>query len=62
MTAEKRAENLLEKMIKQGITREAGKKCALLAVDEILNNDGFTRHDEYLTQYWQDVEKALNAL
>jgi len=38
------------------------KQCALIAVDEILNNDGFTRCDQYLTEYWQEVKQEIQAL
>ena len=34
-------------------------KCALIAVDEILNNDGFTRFDQYLTEYWKEVKQEI---
>ena len=35
------------------------KQCALIAVDEILNNDGFTQFDIYLTEYWQEVKQEI---
>lgn len=35
------------------------KQCALIAVDEILNNDGFTKFDQHLTEYWQEVKQEL---
>ena len=38
------------------------KQCALIAVDEIINNDGFTRHDDYLTEYWQEVKQEIENL
>ena len=41
---------------------EAGKKCAMAAVDEILNNDGFTKFDDNLTEYWQEVKHELEKL
>jgi hypothetical protein len=37
-------------------------KCALIAVDEIINNDGFTKHDNYLTDYWQEVKQEIKNL
>jgi hypothetical protein len=37
-------------------------RCALIAVDEILNNDGFTKFDYYLTKYWIEVKKEINLL
>lgn len=38
------------------------KKSALIAVDEILNNDGFTKFDDYLTEYWKEVKQELQKL
>ena len=38
------------------------KKCALIAVDEIFNNDGFTKFDDYLTEYWQEVKQEIENL
>jgi hypothetical protein len=40
----------------------SAKQCALIAVDEILNNDGFTRFDQYLTEYWQQVKQEIQVL
>jgi len=80
MTPKERAESLLERMSKQTykyqpyagaryleeeVGYEAGKKCALLAVDVILNEVGAKDWEEDTatkTNYWQDVETALNAL
>ena len=38
---------------------ELAKQSALVAVDEILNNDGFTQFDIYLTEYWQQVKQEI---
>ena len=38
------------------------EQCALIAVDEIINNDGFTKFDQYLTEYWQEVKQEIEAL
>jgi len=38
------------------------KQCALIAVDEILNNDGFTQFDIYLTEFWQEVKQEIENL
>lgn len=38
------------------------KQCAIIAVDEILNNDGFTQFDDYLTKYWQEVKQEIQKL
>ena len=40
----------------------SAKECALIAVDEIINNDGFTRHDDYLTEFWQEVRQEIENL
>lgn len=42
--------------------KDRAKQCALIAVDEILNNDGFTQFDQYLTEYWQEVKQEINKL
>ena len=77
MTPKEKAEYLREKMSDQTYTfqeyaganmsteivgYEAGKKCAMAAVDEILNNDGFTKFDDNLTEYWQEVKQELEKL
>lgn len=41
---------------------ESAKQCALIAVDGILNNDGFTECDIYLTEFWQQVKKEIEAM
>lgn len=42
--------------------KHEAKECAIIAVDEILNNDGFTQFDQYLTEFWQEVKKQIEAL
>ena len=47
---------------------EEGKKCALIAVDEILDiieDDGFTfaeYHDKKTIEYWFEVKQEINKL
>ena len=41
---------------------DTAKQCALIAVEEILNNDGFTQFDQYLTEYWNEVKKEIEKL
>ena len=41
---------------------EEAVQCALIAVDEIINNDGFTQFDDYLTEYWNEVKKELEGM
>lgn len=44
------------------VERQNVKQCALIAVEEILNNDGFTQFDQYLTEYWNEVKKEIKQL
>ena len=37
-------------------------RMALICVEEILNNDGFTEFDIYLTEYWNEVKNELEKL
>lgn len=37
-------------------------QCALIAVEKILNNDGFTQFDQYLTEHWLEVKKELEGM
>jgi hypothetical protein len=68
MTPKEKADEILKRMYAvhsdsaSYITLYFAKKCALIAVDEILNNDGFTQCDIYLTEYWQQVKSELQSL
>jgi hypothetical protein len=74
MTPKEKAKELVEKYRKYvddgrhngfysgEITFNNQKQCALIAVDEILNNDGFTQFDVYLTVYWQEVKQEIEKL
>ena len=42
--------------------KELAEQFALMEVDEILNNDGFTKFDDYLTEYWQEVKQEIENL
>jgi hypothetical protein len=42
--------------------KEDAKHCALIAVNEILNNDGFTQFDIYLTEYWEQVKTEIEKI
>ncbi len=62
MTPKEKAEELVQKYMMNtpvGFHIEDAKECALIAVDEILNNDGFTQFDIYLTEYWQQVKQEI---
>ena len=69
MTPKEKAKELFEKFY---LVREinevcilsnySAKQCALIAVDEILNNDGFTKFDDYLTEYWKEVKQEIEKI
>jgi hypothetical protein len=63
MTPKEKAKELVDKYsfveIQHYTSMFEVKQCALIAVDEILNNDGFTRFDIYLTEYWQQVKQEI---
>jgi hypothetical protein len=63
MTPKEKAKELVfkyeqYKWINEGLARE----CALIAVNEIINNDGFTRFDNHLKEYWQNVKTEISLL
>ena len=80
MTAEEKAQELLDKMSSQTysyqpyaganynieeIGDEAGKKCALIAVDEILEVIIFNKYDDKYweeEEYWQEVKREIELL
>ena len=69
MTPKEKAKELYLKMLswqdnsieylERNVISTSAKKCALIAVDEILNNDGFTQFDIYLTEYWEEVREEI---
>jgi hypothetical protein len=69
LTPKEKAEELVNSFVKlydhqseNYLELDEAKLCALIAVDEILNNDGFTKFDYYLTKYWIEVKKEINLL
>lgn len=65
MNAAEKANELYQEMLhgfQFQIDEYTAKQCALIAVDEILNNDGFTQFDIYLTEYWQEVKQEIEKL
>ena len=70
MTPKEKAKELFDKYATYVVMWTGGievenqncKQCALIAVDEIINNDGFTRHDDSLTEYWQEVKQEIKNL
>ena len=72
MTPQEKAKQLVDKMLNVEVLNVkdclgsvgyyAAIECALIAVDEILNNDGFTQFAQYLTEYWLEVKKELEEM
>ena len=68
MSAKEKANELVLKFLRidnntpEWFNTHIAKQCALIAVDEILNNDGFTQFDQYLTDYWQQVKTEIGNL
>jgi|LakMenE18May11ns_1017448.scaffolds.fasta_scaffold8779948_2 hypothetical protein len=62
MTPKEKAKELIDNFLPHSTGNSninEAKQCALIAVDEILNNDGFTQFDIYLTEYWQQVKQEI---
>jgi hypothetical protein len=66
MTPQAKAEELVNKFYWRETIHNTSiidsKYCALIAVNEILNNDGFTQFDIYLTEYWEEVKQEIEKL
>tara|TARA_R110000822_G_scaffold113453_1_gene244575 strand:+ start:35 stop:469 length:435 start_codon:yes stop_codon:yes gene_type:complete len=68
MTPLEKAKELFKKyfrdsdLLVKDLTWIQAKERALIAVDEILNNDGFTQFDDYLTEYWQQVKQEIKKI
>jgi hypothetical protein len=63
MTPQEKANQLIRLMtVDMKIDFWQTKQCAIIAVDEILNNDGFTQFDQYLTEFWQEVKQEIEKL
>jgi|DEB0MinimDraft_6_1074348.scaffolds.fasta_scaffold07489_6 hypothetical protein len=63
MTPKEKAKELVFKYEQyKWINADLSKECALIAVNEIINNDGFTRFDIHLTEYWQNVKTEISLL
>jgi hypothetical protein len=62
MTPKEKAKELVDNFLPHSTGNSninEAKQCALIAVYEILNNDGFTQFDIYLTEYWQEVKQEI---
>ena len=70
MTPRAKAAELILMYIAILVKRDLAKQCALIAVDEILNNDvGYNAHDGVIgndiwidTEYWQEVKQEILKL
>ena len=65
MTPKEKAKELVDRYVEiiyPIINTTKVKQCALIAVEEILNNDGFTKFDDHLTDYWQNVKNEIELL
>ena len=63
MTPKEKAQELFNKMFDFSIFEESAKKCALIAVDEILLHEK-ENHSilDKSTEYWREVKKEIEAL
>jgi hypothetical protein len=62
MTPKEKAKELVDNFLPHSTGNSninEAKQCALIAVYEILNNDGFTQFDIYLTEYWKEVKQEI---
>ena len=62
MTPKEKAEELVDKFLKQSLWMYQAKGCALIAVDEVLNfihTDAFSYTNE---EYWQEVKQEIEKL
>ena len=65
MTPKQKAKELFNKMYDFSIFEESAKKCALIAVDEIIKeiNDNYdTLHSADRKQYWKGIKKEIKNL
>ena len=69
MTPKEKAQELIHKFAKpiDGLHKypmcyETSKQCALIAVDEILNNNKILFEDVLNDYYWQDVKQEIEKL
>ena len=65
MTAKEKANELLDNywlmdLINPSLSKQQAKKCALIAVNEILNNDKVMPY--IIISYWKEVKKEIKKL
>jgi len=61
LTPKDKAEELYNKMYDYSLFEEEAKRCALIAVDEILNIKSVDK-DYDLSNYWEEVKQELEKL
>jgi hypothetical protein len=65
MNTKQKAQNLVEKFIQTNGNSFFAKQCALIAVDEIIEQIHLLNHDPHyrdLNSYWQEVKKEIELL
>jgi hypothetical protein len=64
MTPKQKSNELIDKMYFSSlkITKKDAKNCALILVDEILNNNKILYEDVLNDQYWQNVKQEIEKL
>ena len=68
MTPKEKAKELVDKMLhKQSFTEELydAKQCALVAVDEILDDDMYGMEEEHFEKrinYWEEVKQEIEKI
>ena len=68
MTAKEKAEELFDKMFSssRSITVEQSKKCALVAVDEVIKTICYcypiNEYEISFVEYWQEVKSEIEKL
>lgn len=60
MTPKEKAEELIEKFTFSCRECDNGKQCALIAVDEILNE--YWSHDTNRRDWWEEVKQEIKKL
>lgn len=63
MTPKEKAEDLITKFSGNTVHYDCTKQCALIAVDEIIENDKKNYGiDGFVVEYWQEVKQEIEKL
>lgn len=63
MTPKEKAKELVEKYANTNGVYGASKRCALIAVDEIINSKhAWNKYTSVFVKYWQQVKHEINNL